>query len=306
MPGHTDPQHFVEAATDRRRDRADALLALDPQLARAGVDCALVLGETELIPVAAVATARGVGSKGWPALCYVTFSAYLGGERTEALLATARALLDAGADPNAAWRHPKYGRQSALYGAAGVAHEPRMTALLLDAGADPDDHESVYHATEARDLRCLALLLDAGAAIVGTNALGHALDREDPAALELLLSWLGSVDDAERDGLGALVPAAVWRERPPVFLRLLAAAGADLEAVGREGGERAYALAVRLGRDDLAQTLLELGARPDASPYDALVGTCRRADAARARAGGRRRRAPGPPARRRDHRPGGR
>ncbi len=58
----------------------------------------------------------------------------------------ARALLDAGADPDAAWVHPEYGPQSALYGAAGVAHEPRMTALLLEAGADPDDGESVYHA----------------------------------------------------------------------------------------------------------------------------------------------------------------
>jgi GNAT superfamily N-acetyltransferase len=276
-------RRFVEAATEGRRDRADALLALEPELARAGVDCALVLGALEHVPVAQVATAAAVGSKGWPALCYVTFSVYLGGERTDALLASARALLAAGADVDAAWVHPEYGPQSALYGAAGVAHEPRMTALLLDAGANPDDNESVYHAVEEPGLRCLTLLLDAGAAIVGTNALGHALDREDPAALELLLSRLGAVTDAERVGLGALVPAAVWRERSPEFLALLVGAGADVEAVGRESGERAYALAVRLGRDDLAQTLLELGARPLASAFDALVGACRRGDEARAR-----------------------
>jgi ankyrin repeat protein len=63
-----------------------------------------------------------------------------------------------------------------------------------------------------------------------------------------------------------------------------AGAGADLEAVGHEGGERAYALAVRFGRADLAQTLVELGALPQASAFDALVGACRRGDAARARA----------------------
>jgi len=273
---------FVEAATERRRDRADALLALEPDLPRAGVDCALVLGALEHVAVPDVATASGVGSRGWPALCYVTFSAYLGGERTDALLATARALLEAGADADAAWVHPEYGPQSALYGAAGVAHEPSMTALLLEAGANPDDNESVYHAVEEPGLSCLTLLLDAGAAIVGTNALGHALDREDPAALELLLSRLGPVPDAERAGLGALVPAAVWRERSPEFLALLVGAGADVEAVGRESGERAYALAVRFGRDDLAQTLVALGARPLASAFDELVGACRRGDEARA------------------------
>jgi GNAT superfamily N-acetyltransferase len=274
---------FVEAATEGRRDRADALLALEPELARAGVDCALVLGDLERVPVAEVAAAAGVGSRGWPALCYVTFSAYLGGERTEALLACARALLAAGADVDSAWVHPEYGPQSALSGAAGVAHEPRMTALLLEAGANPDDNESVYHAVQEPGLSCLRLLLEAGAAIVGTNALGHALDREDPRALELLLSRLDGVGDGERVGLGALVPAAVWRERSPEFLRLLAGAGADLEAVGRESGERAYALAVRFGRDDLAQTLVELGARPQASAFDELVGACRRGDEARAR-----------------------
>jgi hypothetical protein len=44
----------------------------------------------------------------------------------------------------------------------------------------------------------------------------------------------------EAAGLGPLLPAAVWRGRDPVFLRLLAGAGADLEGVRRESGERAY------------------------------------------------------------------
>jgi hypothetical protein len=53
--------------------------------------------------------------------------------------------------------------------------------------------------------------------------------------------------------------------------------------VGRESRERAYALAVRFGRDDLAQTLVELGARAQASAFDEFVGACRRGDEARAR-----------------------
>ena len=62
-----------------------------------------------------------------------------------------------------------------------------MTALLLAAGANPDDDESVYHATETSDHTCLRLLLDAGARVEGTNALAHALDTEDPAKVRLLL-----------------------------------------------------------------------------------------------------------------------
>src|SRR4051812_13775255 len=94
---------FVEAATEGRRDRADALLALAPEVALAGVDAALVLGDASRVPLPDVARAAAVGSRGWPALCYVTHSVYLGGERTDALLACARALLDAGGDPDAAW-----------------------------------------------------------------------------------------------------------------------------------------------------------------------------------------------------------
>jgi GNAT superfamily N-acetyltransferase len=63
---------------------------------------------------------------------------------------------------------------------------------------------------------------------------------------------------------------------------VLAAAGADLEAVGHESGRRAYAQAIHLGRDDLAAVLAELGARPAAEPLDELVGACRRGDRARA------------------------
>ena len=87
----------------------------------------------------------------------------------------AQALLDAGADPDSSWEHPEFGSLGALYGAAGVAHEPRMTALLLEAGANPDDDESVYHATETADDSCLRLLLAAGA-----QGRGHERDRALP------------------------------------------------------------------------------------------------------------------------------
>src|SRR4051812_48336359 len=141
-------RRLVEEATNGRRDHADALLALDPGVGREGFDAALVLGEAERVAAVLArdpsAATRATGARSWLPLLYVTHSAFLGGERTDGLVESARALLDAGADPDAAWQHPEFGALSALYGAAGVAHEPRMTALLLEAGANPDDDESVY------------------------------------------------------------------------------------------------------------------------------------------------------------------
>ena len=130
---------FVDWATNGRRDRAQALLDLDPSLS--GPDISLLLGDVER--VAGMDPNAPVGHRGWAPLVYVTHSAFLGGERTDALVATARVLLDAGADPDASWEHPEFGALSALYGAAGVNHEAAMTALLLERGANPDDGESL-------------------------------------------------------------------------------------------------------------------------------------------------------------------
>jgi GNAT superfamily N-acetyltransferase len=151
-----------------------------------------------------------------------------------------------------------------------------MTALLLEAGANPDDGESLYHATETSDHRCLRLLLDAGARVAGTNALAHALDREDPAMLRLLLDHAPAAAEPwpERD---RCLRWAVYRGRSPEVLRLLVEHGAHPGE--REGADSAYGLAVAYGRPDLAEALVALGARRDATAMDELLGACARGDA---------------------------
>ena len=252
-----NPQEFVRAATDGRRGRAEALLAAQPAIERdrwAG----LVLG-------------RGFdgdpnepgGPRGWEPILYATHSVFA----PRGLL---RELLESGADPNATFRN-EYGEMSALYGAAGVVHDPEMTRLLLEASANPDDGESLYHACEAASSECLRLLLEHGAATRGTNALAHALDFDHFEHVRLLLE--AGADPNEL----ASVAHSVRRGRGPEFVRLLHAHGADLD---RPGGETwrgpvplrtPYQHAVLRNRDDVAATLAELGASTEVAPDDLAV-----------------------------------
>ena len=249
---------FVLAATNGQRTRAEALLAARAEIAD-DPWARLVLGRGwDGDPVAPG------GPRGWAPLLYVCHSCF-------ASAALARELLARGADPNAAFEN-EYGSMSALYGAAGVVHDAELTAVLLEAGADPDDGESLYHSTEAPDTACLRLLLEHGAATAGTNALAHAIDGRDPEPVRLLLDAGAAVDD------GAYLVHAVRRGCGPDVLDLLAAHGAELDALGGEtwrGDARlrtAYQHAVLRGRDDLAEHLAGLGASTEVDDGDRAIG----------------------------------
>ena len=115
------------------------------------------------------ATAKG-GPFEWDALTYLCFSRYLRLDKTrsDAFVRTARALLEAGASANTGWYemidypNPRPVLESAIYGAAGIAHHAELTRLLLEYGADPNDEETAYHAAEEYDLDAMNALLDSG------------------------------------------------------------------------------------------------------------------------------------------------
>jgi ankyrin repeat protein len=262
----SDSVPFVLAATSGNRTRAEVLLAALPVIAD-DPWARLVLGRGW----DGDANAPG-GPRGWAPLLYVCHSVY-------ASAALARELLERGADPNATFAN-EHGRMSALYGAAGVVHDPELTRILLEAGANPDDNESLYHATEAPDPACLRLLLAHGAATRGTNALAHALDDERLEHVRILLE--AGADPSE----GSSVAHAVRRGRGPEFVRLLAEHGADVD---RPGGEAwrgnvplrtPYQHAVLRNRADVAETLAELGAATDVSPGDLAVAARARGEQA--------------------------
>jgi ankyrin repeat protein len=255
---------FVLAATQRQRARAEVLLRAQPEI-EADPWARLVLGRDW----SGDPNTPG-GPRSWAPLVYVCHSCF-------GSAALARDLLDRGADPNASFAN-EHGRMSALYGAAGVLHDPELTRVLLEAGADPNDGESLYHATEAESSECLGLLLEHGAVPRGTNALAHALDGE---ALEHVRALLEAGADPNE---GALVAHAVRRGRGREFVELLVEHGGD---VNRPGGETwrgnvplrtPYQHARLRGRDELAAALAELGASTDIDPADEAVAALARGE----------------------------
>jgi ankyrin repeat protein len=274
-------RRFVEGSTvDGRQERARALLAEHPELAEAGLDCALLLGDAARVEAAVREdpgiVRRPVGAREWVPLLYPCHSAFASGRR-QGIQETVRLLLEAGADPNATAPSPDWPGSiwTPLYGAAGRLHEPELTRMLLAAGANPDDNESLYHSTETPDHSCLKLLLEAGATVEGTNALPHMLDREDPEGTKLLIEAGGDAT--------TLLPFAVWRGRSPEVIRLLAEHGADPNARGHDG-RTAYQGAVLNGREDLTKILEGLGAEPVAGPAERLAGAFAHLDLEAARA----------------------
>jgi ankyrin repeat protein len=257
-------ESFARAATEGRCERAQRLLDARPEIA-ADPWAGLVLGRGwDGDPV------TPGGPLGWAPLLYVTHSCF-------ASVDLARELLERGADPNVTFTN-EFGDMSAVYGAAGVVHNPELTRLLLEAGADPNDNESVYHSCEAEDPACLRLLLEHGANPNGTSGLGHAIDYERMEHVKLLLE--AGADASE----GALLVHAVRRGCGPEMIRLLADAGAPLD---RKGGEwstpeseyrTAYQNAILRGQDEIAALLAELGASTDVGPEDLAVAALARGE----------------------------
>lgn len=268
---------FIDAAVSDLR-RAEELLAAHPAIAEAGFYVALVLGDAPQVKQTLAKTPSLASGPSGPQNCdpllYVCFSRFANPTSTRAagLLETARILLRHGANPNAAFTPEDLPDNplSCLYAAAGLNNNPALALALLEAGANPNDNESLYHSTEHPDLQCMKLLLRHGATPAGANALKHMLDREDIDGLQLLLAAGADPNEVNERGETAL-HWAVWRGRREPIIAALLDSGADRDAQ-RNDGRTAYALAVQSGQTEVAALLEQRGARTDLSPLDRFLG----------------------------------
>ena len=275
------------------------LLEQHPELFAGDASVACAAGDFAVVAAAIAADPEWIdrrrGPLGLPPLVAVTHSrlGYLPDFITR-LRVCAHGLLRAGADPNQSIgnRFPpaslavpdETAPLSALYGAAGVNRDPVLTEMLLTAGADPNDNESLYHSVENPD--CTRVLLRHGARVAGTNALRRALDMPEPDAIELLLAHGGDPNEPAAEGpvkiWGPPLLRAIAVRRSPRHIAALLAAGADPVA-RTPGGISAYRLAMQAGLTDVAELLRAAGAAEALTPDEAFVAACARADAVEAR-----------------------
>lgn len=233
---------------------------------------------------------RSGGSLNIPPLIALTHSTLARFERfREPLRRCVRLLLDAGANPDASFRNrfpphslekPGDERLSALYGASGKIHDPHVTQMLLAAGADPNDGESLYHSLEEPqlDLACTRLLLEAGARVGGTNALARVLDFDNLDGLKLLLAHTPRGDE----DLNRILLWAIHRGRSAAHVRALLDAGADPRARTHHGYS-AYKLALAFGMTEVIEMFEALGVSETVSAEESFIAACARADAVEAR-----------------------
>jgi ankyrin repeat protein len=276
-------------------DEADAILAGHPEIATGDIYAAAILGDPDVVrrllaDDGARATARG-GPYDWDALTYLCFSRYLRLRPSVRFVRAAEALLDAGADPDTGFFEPDHQPEptfeSALYGAAGVAHHAALTRLLLARGADPNlGGEVAYHAAEGFDNEAMEAIVESGRLTESglTTMLHRKLDWTDLAGVRWLLGHDADPNSASAWDHRALHHSLARGNAIPL-LEALMDFGADPSLpAGRVGGLSAVAVAARMGRADALELFGRRGYATAVEGDDAFFAALAHADRAAASA----------------------
>ena len=178
---------------------------------------------------------------------------------------------------------------------ASVANDLAEVKRLLDAGADPNDGESVFHAAEKNHRAVVDLLMQYGCDISSAHAVygntplfflcGFGNDEEGRSTWHQGIAYL-----LER-GADPNVPSRPTGDTPlhhiatsPAGLataKLLLDGGADPLIRNGEGAVP-YQVAFRSGNEALVRLIADRGGAVPLTPVDEFIAACRRGDEVRA------------------------
>jgi ankyrin repeat protein len=176
--------------------------------------------------------------------------------------------------------NPRPTFESAIYGAAAIAHHADLTRLLLAQGADPNDEETPYHVPESYDNTITQILLESGKlnpASIATMLLRKA-DWHDDAGLKLILEH-GADPNATTIWGHTALHQSVCRDNGLIMIEMLMDHGANPNFTNREGLS-SIQIAARRGRADALRLFAQRNFKPDLQPLDQLITACALADRA--------------------------
>jgi ankyrin repeat protein len=275
-------------------ERAEEIRKAHPEVATADVYTAAVLGDAaavgRFLALDPGAAARKGGPHAWDPLTHLCFSRYLRLDkgRSGGFVRAAETLLDAGASPSTGFyereHQPKPAFESVLYGAAGVAHHPGLTRLLLERGADPNDEEVPYHAPEGYDNAALEVLVQSGRLTAESLAwmLLRKVDWHDHDGLRFLLEH-GARPTPVSARRTTPLHHALRRDNALATIELLLDHGADPTFVDGWDGRSAVSIAARRGRSDVLEAFERRGVPIELAGVERLIAACARNDASAVR-----------------------
>jgi ankyrin repeat protein len=270
-------------------EEAQAILAAHPDVAGADIYTVAILGDDGAVRRfialgSECATSKG-GPYNWDALTHLCFSRYLRLDRSRSagFVRAAEALLDAGASASTGWfeknHQPGPEWESAIYGAAGIAHHPELTRLLLERGADPNDNEAPYHAPETHDNAAMHILVESGKLTEDSleTMLLRKADWHDYEGIKYLLEHGADPNRQTRWPFTAL-HQSLRRDNSLENIELLLEKGADPTLASRSDGRTAIVMAAGRGRGDVLDLFQRRGISIEFQGVDRLIAACARND----------------------------
>ena len=259
-----------------RWQQAREILAANPELPAQSLHAAAAVSDPVEVARQLAADPAGAnregGPLGWPPLLYLTYSRVRPDASVEETVAAARLLISAGADPNAGflWEGdpPPFTALTGVFGDGEQGslqqpphpHAAALARVLLEAGADANDGQTLYNRMFSAADDHLELLFEHGLG-AGDGGPWHRRlpDRTDspPQLVRAQLSW-------------AIVHGLSER------IHLLARHGVDLaeplEVLGPlRSSLTPVQLAMHSGQAEVVRLLVELGAPDTAAGEDRLL-----------------------------------